>query len=559
MKIEDEIIIKSKLLDGAHDIVLAHDLNGNILYINEAACREHGYTREELFNMKISDLDTPESAALIKERTNEVLRNGHAKFEVEHMRKDGTTFPIEVSVQLFEINGRTVCLAVNRVITERKLAEQKIFQMANYDSLTNLPNRRLFMDQIKKEIAKAKCNDNKLAVLFLDLDRFKLVNDTMGHNFGDILLQKIAKRLKGCLIEEEILARMGGDEFMILLPNILTPEDTYIVADKILKAMQGPIKIKDIELHSTISIGIAIYPEHGRDDDTILGNADAAMYCAKEYGGNRYHLYTSSINESVSRQLVLENNLRQALENDELVLYYQPQLNTETKQLVGVEALIRWIHPEYGIIPPGEFITFAESTGIIINIGEWVLRTACKQMNEWLNRGYQPFRMSVNISVKQLQQYDFAKVVYNILEETELDPKYLELEITETVFMQRSDYLLKTLKDLKEIGIRITLDDFGVEYSSLNYLKKFPIDALKIDRSFIKDISIDPDDTAITSAAIALAKKLSLNVVAEGVETEDQFDFLLEQKCNEVQGFLFGKPVPVEQAELLLKKVKGLD
>jgi diguanylate cyclase (GGDEF)-like protein len=432
---------------------------------------------------------------------------------------------------------------LGRVI-ERRRAEETVSYLAYHDALTGLPNRSLFEDRFTVALAQAQRHQQRLAVLSLDLDRFKLVNDTLGHAAGDHLLREVAQRLGGIVRAGDSFARVGGDEFLLLLPRSGPAEEVAKMADRILSAFGGPFVFERREFHATTSIGISMYPHDGEDAQTLIKSADAALYRAKELGRGNYQLYTPAMNVRASERLGLENDLRRALEREEFVIYYQPQIGVETGQIVGVEALVRWQHPARGLVLPEEFIPAAEETGLIVPLGCWVLRTACAQMKAWQNDGVPPFRLAVNLSMRQFHQPDFVRMVAEVLRDTGLDPRYLELEITESIAMRDAAFTAQILRRLRDSGIRVAIDDFGTGYSSLKYLKDLPIDGLKIDRSFISDLQSDTNDATIASNIIAIGHSLGLNVIAEGVETEEQLAFLRERQCDEFQGFIWARPMP---------------
>ncbi|WP_163853927.1 putative bifunctional diguanylate cyclase/phosphodiesterase [Paenibacillus elgii] len=437
----------------------------------------------------------------------------------------------------------------NREFTVRQLTH-----LAYHDMLTGLPNRQKFQQTVGMSIRKAKLSGRKLSVMFIDLDRFKNVNDTFGHAFGDLLLTEAAERLKSWLQADDNVSRQGGDEFTVLIKDTSQPHDAEKVAQKIIHLLSQPFAIDGHELRVGCSIGIAMYPQDGEDPITLMKNADTAMYRAKELGKNGYQFYRAEMNDTVIQKLVMEEWLNKALEQEEFVLYYQPQVDIFTTRMNGMEALIRWNHPRLGFISPGEFIPLAEETGLIIPIGQWVLRTACKQNKAWQLAGFPPLKMAVNISPIQFHQHDFVQVVLDALQESGLEPRYLELEITEGIAMYHVDQVIQKLQTLRELGVHISMDDFGTGYSSLNYLKKFPIDKLKIAQQFVRDITVDPDDAAIVQAIMAMALSLKLNVIAEGVETEEQLSFLLDIKCREIQGYIYSKPVPANEfTDLMLR------
>ncbi|MBD1894571.1 EAL domain-containing protein [Coleofasciculus sp. FACHB-129] len=455
--------------------------------------------------------------------------------------------------------AQSVGIHLYMAVMQRRV-EDTIRHQASHDLLTGLPNRLLFNDRLSLALASTHLNcGDMLAVVFLDLDGFKTINDTLGHAVGDLLLQCAARRLTDCLRETDIVARWGGDEFTIMLSPITCLDDVTKIAKRILGALNVPFHFEDVEtyhdtsLHIKASLGIALAPYDGEDAETLLKNADAAMYRAKQQGRNNYQLYTPALGAKALERLKLENRLYKALEREEFLLHYQPQVDLKTGQIVGMEALIRWQSPELGLIPPYQFIPLAEETGLISPIGEWVLRTACRQNRLWQSLGVPPIRIAVNLSGRQVQQPTLVKVVEQILAETELEPRYLELEITESIAMQDVEWTISVLQKLQELEIHISMDDFGTGYSSLSYLKHFPLNTLKIDRSFIRDLMTNTHDAAIIKAVMALGHGLNLKVIAEGVETVEQLDFLYSVQCDGLQGYLFSPPVPAEAATEILK------
>ncbi|MBI3593597.1 MAG: EAL domain-containing protein [Nitrospirae bacterium] len=440
-----------------------------------------------------------------------------------------------------------------RDVTRRRKDEERLNYLANFDSLTALPNRTLFHDRLGQAISRASWNKRAVAVLFLDLDRFKNINDTFGHTFGDLLLKAVAERLRKCIRDGDTVARLGGDEFVIILDDLATPNHTLFIAEKILSGLSKPFVLQDRELYITTSIGIAIYPNDGDHYEMLIRNADTAMYRAKEQGKNNYQIYSPELNEKVSERLALENSLRHAMERDEFLLYYQPKIDLISGKIIGVEALIRWLSPvNKQIVLPGEFISLAEEIGLILPMGEWVLQAACAQNKAWQMTGLTPIGMAINISATQFQQQNLSEMISNTLKESGLDPKYLELEITESTIMKSAENAEMTLKRLDELGIDISIDDFGTGYSSLGYLKRFPVSTLKIDRTFVRDISTNSDDKRLVGAIITLAHSLKLKVVAEGVETREQLHYLQSVGCDQIQGFLFSKPLSGKEMTQLL-------
>lgn len=437
----------------------------------------------------------------------------------------------------------------------QRRVEDTIRHQASHDLLTGLPNRLLFSDRLSLMLANIHQHREMLAVIFIDLDGFKNINDTLGHAVGDELLQKVAKRLKKCLREKDTVARWGGDEFTILLSSIASAEDATNVAQKILDEMSIPFNFAGREFYVKASIGIALGPYDGEDAETLLKNADAAMYRAKQQGRNNYQMYTQAIGNKALERLILENNLYKALQKEEFLLHYQPQVDLRTGEIMGMEALIRWQSTDKGLIPPNHFIPLAEETGLICPIGEWVIRTACAQNKIWQELGLPPIRVAVNLSGRQFLQQDLVRTIAKALEETGLEPQYLEIEITESIAIQNVEFTISVLNCLKNMGIHISIDDFGTGYSSLWSLKRFPVNTLKIDRSFVRDLIDDPKDAAIINAAIALGHGLDLKVIAEGVETAEQFSFLRAVNCDGVQGYLFSPPLSAKAAtQLYLSK-----
>jgi diguanylate cyclase len=445
-----------------------------------------------------------------------------------------------------------------RAVTEKKWAEEKIHYMAYHDTLTDLPNRTLFQEKLKQAFEHSQEDGTMLAVIFLDLDRIKIINDTLGHHIGDELLKHIARRLKRFVRDEDTVARFGGDEFIILLNQIRHVDEATVFAKAIPQLFQEPFMYGEHELYITASIGISIYPNDGDDTDTLIANADVAMYRAKEKGGNTFQLYHPDMNLRSMERLNLEIQLRKALEREEIEVHYQPLVDLHHGRIFGMEALMRWKHPKLGTISPGEFIPLAEETGLIVPIGNWVLLESCRMNKIWNDRGYGPLCVSVNISVHQFQQPNFVHVVRDTLQVTGLDPSLLCLEITENVAMKNVSYMIDTMSRLKRLGISISIDDFGTGYSSLSYLKRFRVHTLKIDQSFIRDLTNDEDNEAIVTALIAMSHKLKMKSLAEGVESVEQLEFLRQHGCDEIQGFVFSKPLPESEFEEFIKGNKTL-
>jgi diguanylate cyclase (GGDEF)-like protein/PAS domain S-box-containing protein len=521
-------------------------------YVNDSLAKLFGYVRpHELHGRSLCDLYEPhEQVRFITSVVPMVHQRGRWRGEATGLRRDGALFPQEISLTALGAAGM-VCVV--RDITERTYAEEQIKHLAYHDALTNLPNRLLFKDRLTVALSHANREGSCLAVLFLDLDRFKVINDSLGHNIGDQLLQAVSARVQACVRESDTVARLGGDEFTVLLPNLHRSDDAAPIAQKIIESIRYPFQIEGREFFSTTSIGISLFPEDGTDAETLIKNADTAMYQAKELGRDNYQLFNAHVNATALQRIALEHGLRKALANDEMAMHYQPIFDLRSGSITGMEALLRWTHPQLGSIPPATFIPLAESTGVMIPIGTWALREACRQAKEWHAAGFNSLSLAVNLSVTQLQQVDLVERVAEILEETQLPPRLLELEITESSAMQSPETSVRTLYDLKKLGLRISLDDFGTGHSSLSYLKRFPIDTLKIDQSFVHDITTDPDTAAIVQAIILMAHSLRLKVVAEGVEFTEQANFLRKHGCDQMQGFLIKPPVAASEFLALVR------
>ena len=500
-----------------------------------------------------------------------VARRSPLSFDYRILLEDSVERTLHAElVTVLDEAGLPVCLTGTiQDITERKHAEEQIRLLAYYDALTGLPNRRFFLQQLEQALVFANRNDRMLAVLFLDLDRFKLVNDTLGHGVGDRLLQDVADRLLRCVRRSDCLARaeedgppslvsrLGGDEFTIMLSDIDHFQDVAKVARRILEAVSFPYVLEGQEVFVSTSIGISLYPFDACTANDLIRNADGAMYQAKEQGRNGYQIYDESMNAKALERIILESQLHKAIKEEEFAIYYQPQVSGRTGEVVGVEALVRWNSRDFGLVEPARFLPLAEEIGLVVMIDRWVMRNACRQHKCWLDAGLAPITLALNISGQHFAKSDLLETVTGILAESGLDPGLLELELTEGVLMAHTEKTVKTLKSLKAMGVRLAIDDFGTGFSSLSYLKRFPLDVLKIDRTFIKDITDDPDDAAITLATIEMAHTLKLQVIAEGVETEAQLDFLKKHGCDVYQGYLFSRPVPPEEIpDLLLTRRK---
>lgn len=537
--------------------IIAVVSKGKIDYINEAGSKLVGAASPcELIGQSAWDFAPYEIYEKIKEQ-EKAVDEGTAdgiSMEFKVKSKDGQTIDVEMSAMRIFYEGREARQVVGRDITERKKAEKTIKLMAYYDTLTGLPNRNKFRHHLNEVLNQNK--EQSLAILFLDLDRFKMINDTQGHDIGDQVLQKAANLLDRAVGAEGLASRQGGDEFIILLENMNKGKVTEI-AQRILNEFTRPIEIEGQEYFVTPSIGISMYPEDGSDEATLLKNADTAMYLAKEKGKNNFQFYSHGLDQISQRTVEIENGLRRALEKNELMLHYQPQIDLATGQLVGIEALIRWMHPEKGLIPPNDFIPLAEESGLIVPIGKWVLRTACEQCKSWQQAGLNGVPVAVNISVRQFQDEQFVNSVVEILDEVEFSPRCLDLEITESI-MQNYTESTVILNELKALGIRLSIDDFGTGYSSLSYLKHLPIDKIKIDKSFVDDIDQHAIKGAMVKTIIDMGHNLNFEIVAEGVETEEQVQFLKQNACEIGQGYYFSRPLPPDQMAEFIRQQKGI-
>jgi diguanylate cyclase (GGDEF)-like protein/PAS domain S-box-containing protein len=524
------------------------DASGTIRKADQSFLNTVGYSEDDL-PKTLFEVTVPEDHRLVEEAFEKLMAFGAcAPVEHELVRKDGTHVPVLIGAALQE--DEIVCFIVD--LSQTKQARERLNHLAYHDALTDLPNQSLFKDRLKQAIAISRRTEQMQAVLLLNLDRFKTINDSLGYNAGDRVLQSVAKRLTSCLRESDTVSRFGSDEFAILLTQI-RPTDAANTARAVKDVLDQAFVFDDgQELFVSSSIGISIYPIDGQDTPTLLKSAGAALDRAKAQGGNNYQFYTAGGTTRALRQLVLESSIRPGLDRGEFIVHYQPQVNTSDFQLVGMEALVRWQHPALGLLYPTEFISLAEDSGLIIPLGDWVLRTACFQNKLWQVAGLKPQRLSVNFSARQFQMPTFIQTVAEVLKETNLDPKWLELELTESSIMKDPDQAIEKLHELKLMGIKVAIDDFGTGYSSLNYLKRFPIDTLKIDKSFISDVCKDPHDTAIVRAIVTLGHALDLTVVAEGVETREQLEYLNELECDVVQGFLFSKSLSADDFEDLL-------
>ncbi|GIN96618.1 hypothetical protein J6TS1_24880 [Siminovitchia terrae] len=539
------------ITENSSDLISTVDTEGNLLYLSPSHGSLLGYDLDEIRKGTIFDLIYETDQEEVKETIEQLWGKKKITSQLEFRLKTSSGSCISVEAKMNVIlndNGdiRKVML-VTRDITERKKSEQKIYHLAFHDTLTDLPNRRLFMNELQKTIAKTK-RPSKVAVMFIDLDRFKYVNDSWGHDAGDYILMEAAHRIKQSLRSTDFVARIGGDEFTVLLDNIENEADVKSLVERIQESFEEPVHIFEKDIFLSCSIGIAIYPENGKNADELLKRADTALYVVKERGRSGYALFDADMEEKSLERILLEVELRKAVEREQFYLDYQPKIDFSKGTLVGMEALVRWNHPDLGRVPPNKFIPIAEETGLIIPIGEWVLREACKQNKKWQDMGYSPITASVNVSVRQLEQSGILNKVIEVLNETGLDPKWLELEVTESVFADLEN-AAAILEEIRGFGVKISVDDFGTGYNSFTYIKHLPVDTVKIDSSFIRDIHQNVESKAIVNAILTLADTLNISVIAEGVESKEQLEHLNKGGCIQGQGYLFSKPVSNELFE----------
>lgn len=543
------------LFEHNYDGVIFYSIDGSQSVMNPAAMR---LTKEQSLPLeKLMTMCTSTYAELISTHFTNAVQGEARNYDITLTTREGRQLHLNMThTPVFVDQQITGVFMIMRDITNKKEYEAKINYLAFHDSLTGLPNRRFVEQELDQVIMEAKKTDQQVYVLFLDLDHFKLVNDSLGHDFGDLLLQEASLRLQDCVGEKGTVSRLGGDEFMVILTDV-TEREVFSMANEITQRIEQTFFIHGHELYITTSIGISRYPEDGQDRSVLMRNADAAMYAAKDNGKNSFHMYVPNLEQAANDKMKIQNELNRALARQEFLLHYQPQVSAKSGAIVGVEALIRWDHPERGLLLPNQFISVAEETGLIVPIGEWVLRTACKQNKQWQEQGLMPLRVAVNLSARQFLKQDFAQMVAEILHQTGLAPKYLELEITESsmIDVQRAT---QALKELKQLGVQVAIDDFGTGYSSLYYLKEFPLNRLKIDRSFVRDMIDKPSNQAIVSTIISMAHHLQLHVLAEGVETKEELAFLREHLCEDVQGYLFSRPLPSEDVAFYLQAQKGV-
>ncbi|MBI3775417.1 MAG: EAL domain-containing protein [Gammaproteobacteria bacterium] len=545
----------SSAVEQTADAVIITDRLGTIEYVNYAFEQISGYTSADAVGQRPSLVKSGKHDLSYYQRLWKTLQAGEVFRDIlVNRRKNGELYYEEKTITPLRDTAGVIThfISTGKDITERMQSQERLRIMAHHDALTELPNRTLFLDRLTQSVAYARWHRRLVAIMFLDLDRFKHINDTLGHDAGDQLLQALAVRLKATLRDRDTVARFGGDEFAILLDDVASEKDVALLANKILEAMRQPYLIGGHKFHLTVSIGISLYPNDGQDNSTLLRNADIAMYRAKDLGKNTYQLYSAEMSHRAFERLALEASLHHALEQNEFVIFYQPQVNMATQELLGMEALLRWRHPELGLMAPADFLELLEESGLIVAVGDWVLRSACEQARAWCDAGLGPIRVAVNLSGHQLRQPNFLSCVTEQVKRCRLPNGCLELEITETVLMQDAERALNTLAAIDRASIRVAIDDFGTGYSSLGYLKRFPIDTLKIDRSFVHDITTDPQDAAIVRSVIAMARNLKLEIVAEGVEHEAQLAFLRNEHCDIIQGYFISPALPAPEATAFL-------
>jgi diguanylate cyclase (GGDEF)-like protein/PAS domain S-box-containing protein len=548
---EAELAKQARALEQTADSILIADRAGRIEYVNPAFERTTGYTRAEALGRTPRLLKSGKHSAYFYERLWRTLEAGEDFREIFiNRRKNGDLYYEEKSISPLRdpVSGEiTHFVSAGKDISERMHTQQRLDHLAHHDSLTELPNRLLLLDRLQRALGRANRHEKQLAAMFLDLDRFKQINDTLGHSTGDRLLRAVAGRLAKCLRQGDTVARLGGDEFAILLEDLDDPDDVVPILEKLLATMRHPFVLDGQEFFTSFSIGICMYPQDGGDAEMLLRNADTAMYRAKAEGRSSYRFYTADMNARAFERLDLESRLRRSLERNEFVLHYQPKLDLGSGQVVGVEALLRWRHPDQGLVPPGEFIPLLEETGMIVPVGRWVLHEACRQARAWREAGLPAMTMAVNLSTHQFRNDDVCALVREALEVHGLSATELEVEITESALMDDVSHAAASILRLREQGVRVAIDDFGTGYSSLAYLKRFAISSLKIDRAFVRDLCDNHDDAAIVSAVLAMAQRLQLQVVAEGVETQGQLEFLRSEGCDQMQGYLLSRPMPGSQ------------
>ncbi|HET6929026.1 MAG TPA: EAL domain-containing protein [Candidatus Acidoferrum sp.] len=554
-----QLKLQAAALQAAANSIVITDLKGAIVWTNPAFTSISGYSAEEVLGKNPRIWKSGRQDKSFYASLWETICSGRTwRGELDNRRKNGALYTEEMTITPVKLRSDEIShfVAIKQDVSDRKRATERVKFLAYYDALTSLPNRTLLQDRLEKALAGARRRKEKVAILFLDLDGFKNINDSLGHSVGDLLLKGVADRLQNWAREQDTVSRVGGDEFLVLLNGVKDFTDAAVAAERIMDAMTAEFVIQGHPLSIRCSIGITIFPEHGTDGESLIKNADSAMYSAKESGRDSFRFFTADMNDKALERLTLENGLRVALARNEFFLVYQPQTNIASGSIIGFEALIRWRHPKLGLVPPDKFIKIAENSGLIMPIGEWVLNTACAQARKWQDDGLLAVPVAVNVSAAQFRRDGFCELVKKALVENGLAPRFLELELTESILLKNADATLSVLQNLKAMGLHLAIDDFGTGYSSLSYLRHFPVSKLKIDRSFIKNVAVNADDAAIAIAIISMAKGLNLKVIAEGVEDESQMSFLREHQCDEIQGYYFSKPLMADQVVEILGGVK---
>jgi len=556
---------KSELLQlveySSNEIYIVDINDYNYLYVNEGACKALGYSKTEFSNMTIYDVNpelTKKDVAVLHKK---LIAKQHLINRTQHRRKDGSTYYAQAYIHSITYKNRDAYVIfdtdISETIEKETLLQEKsklLYHQAHHDNLTGLPNRTLFKDRLSQTIISSSRHEKEFALLFIDLDKFKTINDSLGHNIGDKVLIEAASRLQKCVRDEDTIARLGGDEFTIILQGIKNIQDVSHISENIINEMREPIVIKEHSLYISASIGISLFPKDAKSGDELIKFADTAMYKAKEEGRDNYQYYASQMTAYAFEKVVMDTSLRVAIKEEQFIVYYQPQIDVITEKIIGMEALVRWRHPTLGLVPPGKFIPLAEESGLIIDIDKQVRRDAMKQFALWYKEGLNPGKLSVNLEMTQLNERDFLAQLSNIMQELGFNSDWLELEVTEGQVMNNPELSIEKLKTIHDKGIDLAIDDFGTGYSSLSYLKKLPLTKLKIDQSFVRDIPKDEDDVAITKAIIALGKSLKLKLIAEGVEDESQKQFLIENGCDFIQGYFYSKPIEAEAMTQMLKR-----
>ena len=559
---EEQLHLAASVFENTAEGIMITDADNLIRAVNPVFCKITGYDEQEVLGKDPSILRSDQhDEHFFREMWAGLSKKGTWEGEVWNRRKDGEIYPARLSINTIRDQEKNTVryVALLNDITQRKEYEEKIWYQANFDSLTGLPNRTLLMDRLQHDINNAHRQGKPLALMFIDLDGFKVVNDTLGHPAGDHLLQEAANRLLACLREGDTIARLGGDEFTIVLPNIESPDQAETVAENLLKQLSEPFQLADQQHHISGSIGITLYPDDGNSSEMLLRNGDTAMYRAKDSGRNTFVFFTEEMNQHAIKRMTLERELRQALQNDELEVHYQPFIDLISNSVIGAEALVRWRHPQRGMVPPDEFIPLAEETGLIAPLGERVLHCVTGPDSLWRREGLANLRIAVNVSTRQFQErsVSFVDRLQQIIDQARVPPGLLEVEITESLLMENLEMAKSAMHRIRELGIPISLDDFGTGYSSLSYLRRFPVDLVKIDRSFIQDVMTDPEDASLVQAIIAMAHVLKLKVIAEGIETPDQLDFLRRSGCDICQGYYFSRPLPADEFEHFFLQQQG--